>query len=47
MEDWLEFRAVSVTTSGIGCSPNAVSELTIMAFVEVRQFEGADADSME
>ena len=47
MEDRLEFRAVSVTTSGIGCSPNAVSELSIMAFVEVPQFEGADADSVE
>ncbi len=47
MEDWLEFRAVSVTTSGIGCWPNAVSKWTIMAFVAVPQFKGADADSME
>ncbi len=47
MEDRLEFREVSVTTSGIGCSPNAVSELTIMAFVEVPQFEGADTDSLK
>ena len=47
MEDWLEFRAVSVTTSGIGCWPNAVSKWTIMAFVAVPQFKVADANSME
>ena len=47
MEDWLEFRAVSVTTSGIGCWPDAVPKWTMMAFVEIPQFEGADADSME